>query len=478
MFIDRQAELAFLNRIQTRQRPGPAQLILLYGRRRVGKTRLLRHWAENSGLPYTYWAAEKEPAALQRRKLFAKVDERPIAQSPIFGTWQETWEAVAHKIGDSKHILIIDELPYAAESDPALLSSLQHAWDGLFQRSNLIIIVCGSQVRTMETLQNRQSPLFGRFTGQWHLQPMPFYTLSEFFPAWSAEERIALYGIVGGVPAYLEWLDPDLNLVENLKQVILDSGSMFLSEPTFLLYEEVREPQSYLALLKALGAGCHTPAEMSNHSLIGKSHLASYLARLQDLRFVERRLPATVPNAKRRTSRRSRYHLSDPYFRFYFRFMAPFHEELPFDSMPVLTKVRQELRAFIGQTTFEELARQWVQIQGKQGQLSFTPERIGSHWDKSVQVDVVAVNWHTHQILLGECKWGGQAVGKGVIDELVESKTPKVLKSLPNEGAGWQVEYAFFARVGFTAGAKAAGSAVGANLVHLNALDETLALPR
>ena len=134
MFIDRQAELAFLNRIQTRKRPGPAQLILLYGRRRVGKTRLLRHWAENNGLPYTYWAAEKEPAALQRRKLFAKVDDRPISQSPIFGTWQETWEAVAHNIGDMKHILIIDELPYAAESDPALLSSLQHAWDGAFQR--------------------------------------------------------------------------------------------------------------------------------------------------------------------------------------------------------------------------------------------------------------------------------------------------------------------------------------------------------
>ncbi len=168
------------------------------------------------------------------------------------------------------------------------------------------------------------------------------------------------------------------------------------------------------------------------------------------LLFVERHLPATVPSPKRRTSRRGRYHLSDPYFRFYFRFMAPFHEDLPFDSMPVLTKVRQELRAFIGQTTFEELARQWVQIQSKQGKLSFTPERIGSHWDKSVQVDVVAINWHTHQILLGECKWGRQAVGKGVIDELVESKTPKVLKSLPKNGAGWQVEYAFFARVGFT----------------------------
>lgn len=476
MFIDRQTELAFLNKIQTRKRPGPAQLILLYGRRRVGKTRLLRYWAENSSLPYTYWAAEKEPAALQRRKLFAKVDERPIAQSPIFGTWQETWEAVAHKIGDTKHILIIDELPYAAESDPALLSSLQHAWDGLFQHTNIIIVVCGSQVRTMETLQNRQSPLFGRFTGQWYLQPMPFHTLSEFFPNWSAEERVALYGIVGGIPAYLEWLDPDLNLVENLNQVILDSGSMFLSEPTFLLYEEVREPQSYLALLKALGSGCHTPAEISNHSLIGKSHLASYLSRLQDLKFVERRLPATVPSTKRRTSRRGRYHLSDPYFRFYFRFMAPFHEDLPFDSMPVLNKVRQELRAFIGQTTFEELARQWVQIRGRQGKLSFTPERIGSHWDKTVQVDVVAINWHDHKILLGECKWGERAVGKSVISELVESKTPKVLKSLPKDGEGWKVEYAFFARAGFTSSAEEAGRAVQAYLVDLEQLDAVLNL--
>ena len=110
MFIDRQTELAFLEKVQTRRRPGPAQLILIYGRRRVGKTRLLRYWAEQSGLPYTYWAAEKEPAALQRRKLFAKVDdERPIAQSPIFGTWQETWDAVARRVGQEKHILILKE---------------------------------------------------------------------------------------------------------------------------------------------------------------------------------------------------------------------------------------------------------------------------------------------------------------------------------------------------------------------------------
>ncbi|MEM7532436.1 MAG: ATP-binding protein, partial [Chloroflexota bacterium] len=414
------------------------------------------------------------PAALQRRKLFAKVDERPIAQSPIFGTWQETWEAVSRRIGQEKHILIIDELPYAAESDPAMLSSLQHAWDGLFQNSNTIIVVCGSQVRTMESLQKRQSPLFGRFTGQWHLQPLPFHTLIEFFPNWSIAERVALYGILGGIPAYLEWLDPDLNLVENLNQVILDSGSMFLSEPTLLLYEEVRDPQSYLAVLKAIGAGCHTPTDISNHSLIGKSHLASYLNRLRELRFVERRLPATIPTAKRRTSRRGRYHLQDPYFRFYFRFMAPFHEDLPFDSMPVLTKVRQELRAFIGQTTFEELSRHWVQIQARNGALPFVPERIGSHWDRGAQVDVVAINWHEHRILLGECKWGDKLVGKGVIDELILKKTPRVLKTLPNNGEGWQVEYAFFARVGFTVSAKTTAKDIGAYLVDLDALNRVM----
>jgi uncharacterized protein len=141
MFVDREQEFAFLNHLAARRRPGPAQLLLLYGRRRIGKTSLLLHWSQQSGLPTTYWTAEKEPAPLQRRKLFAALSAMPLQHTPIFGSWSELWDAAARTIGDQRRVLVLDELPYAIESDPAMLSALQHAWDRAFQHSHAILPV-------------------------------------------------------------------------------------------------------------------------------------------------------------------------------------------------------------------------------------------------------------------------------------------------------------------------------------------------
>jgi AAA+ ATPase superfamily predicted ATPase len=450
MFIDRQQEIEFLNSLLKRQHPGPAQMVLLYGRRRVGKTSLLRYWSAQSGLPAIYWSAEKEPAALQRRKLYAALLGMPVNRAPIFESWADVWDAAAEIIGGQKNILILDELPYAAEADPAMLSALQHAWDHHFKSSKLIVVLCGSQVHTMETLLSHQSPLFGRMTGQWHLQPLTFSSLREFLPDWSVEERVAAYAIVGGVPAYLEWLDPRRNLTRNIREVMLAPGSMFVAEPAFLLYDEVREPNIYLAVIKAIGQGAHTLNDISNASLIGKAHLSSYLMRLQELYLVERRLPATIPVSGLHKSRMGRYHLSDPYFRFYFRFLAPFHDTLTFDPDRILAQVKEGLRAFVGQTAFEEISRGWVVRQGKKGQLPFEPEAVGSHWSSSVQADVVAINWHERQILVGECKWGSERIDRQIVREMIEKKTPKVMQSLPDGGTGWRVHYVIFSRGGVT----------------------------
>ena len=474
MFVDRQQELAFLNNLLERQHPGPAQMVLLYGRRRVGKTSLLLHWSIQAGMPATYWSAEKEPAALQRRKLYAALLNMPVNRAPIFESWVDVWNAAAELIGEQKSILILDELPYAAEADPAMLSALQHAWDHHFKNSNLILVLCGSQVHTMETLLSHQSPLFGRMTGQWHLQPLTFSSLREFLPDWSVEERVAAYAMVGGIPAYLEWLDPKQNLTQNMREVMLSPGSMFVAEPTFLLYDEVREPNIYLAIIKAIGEGAHTLNDISNASLVGKAHLSSYLTRLQELYLVERRLPATVPIRGLRKSRMGRYHLSDPYFRFYFRFLAPFHDTLTFDPDRVLAQVKEGLRAFVGQTAFEQLSREWVIGQGKKGQLPFEPEVVGSHWSASVQVDVVAINWHEKQILLGECKWGLDGIDRQIVRELIEQKMPKVMAGLPDSGADWRVHYAVFSRGGLTQAAFAELRKYGGISVDVERLDKDL----
>lgn len=475
MFVDRTRELAFLDSLLQRTQPAAAQMVLLYGRRRVGKTVLARHWAESTDLPTIYWAAEREPANLQRRKLFAKMIGMALAQTPVFEAWADLWEAFANLIGDQRRILVIDEVTYAAESDEAFLSALQHAWDQRLKQSKLILILSGSHVHTMETLLASGSPLFGRFTGQWHLEPLPFGSVHEFVPKWSVDERIAAYAMMGGVPAYLERLIPERSLVDNIREVILDPGGMFVTEPELLLYDEVRDPRVYQAILQAIGAGAHTLDHIANATLISKTHLSSYLARLQEIRFVERRLPATIPPQKIRLSRMGRYHLTDPFLRFYFRFVAPQRSEVGYQQASILSLIKEQLRAFVGGTAYEELCRTWVATASRVGQLPFEIQQVGSHWSRDVQVDVVGVNWHTKTILLGECKWGTDRVARDVVTDLIETKAPKVLALLPAEGQAWTVHYALFSRAGFTPAAQTLAEEHAAMLVDLGRLERDLA---
>jgi uncharacterized protein len=357
-----------------------------------------------------------------------------------------------------------------------MLSALQYAWDVHFQDSQVVLALCGSHVRAMEALLSRQSPLFGRMTGQWHLQPLPFGCLRSFFPSWSAEEQVAVYAMVGGVPAYLSWLDSDRSLVENIRRNMLSPGSLALAEVEFLLYDEVREPRTYLNILQALGNGAHSLSEISHASMIASTNLTTYLAQLQELRLVERRIPATVPPAKRRQSKQGRYHLSDPFHRFYFRFLEPNQAELSYQPDRVLPLVQEGLRAFVGLTAWEELARQWVAQMGWRGILPFVPDVIGSHWSRTVQADVVAINWKTRDILLGECKWETDAVSRQIVRELIEQKKPSALADLPDRGEGWTVHPVIFARAGATTAARAELSAQRGLLIDLRRLYNDLAV--
>jgi uncharacterized protein len=474
MFVDRRQEITFLNNLLIRKHPGPAQLILMFGRRRVGKSELLLQWAAQSAMPYIYWEAVKETATQQRTRLFGKLLNIPAASAPVYRSWPELWDAAAPLLLGKRSILILDEVPYASQADPAMLSALQYAWDQHFQKSEIAMVLCGSHVRVMETLLSGQSPLFGRMTAQWHLEPLPFSALTEFFPKWDADARVAAYAIVGGIPAYLNWFDPDLDLVGNVRQTILNPGSMFLAEPAFLLYDEVREPNSYLAILKAIGSGAHTLTDIAQRAFIPSTSVAFYLNTLQELRIVERRLPVTQARAERARSRSGRYHFSDPYFRFYFQFLEPFLSTSPLNPDQVVESFRRNLRAFVGVSAFEELARQWVNVQAKAGKLPFVPDAIGSHWSSRVQVDVAAINWMTHEILLGECKWGAEKVDRQVVRDLIETKTPQVLKDLSSESTEWQVHYVCFARNGFTPAALDQLVKVGGLAVSLNDLDSVL----
>lgn len=470
-FIDRQQELHELNQLLVNRR---SEFAVIYGRRRVGKTTLLLHWAQQSKQPTIYWMARREPAAALRQSLARAIwhwayPEETAPEPPSFASWEQLFAHLGRMIADEQVILIFDEFSYAVESDPSLPSHVQAAWDHIFKAKRAALMLAGSHIGMMVDLLTYEAPLYGRTTAQLLVEPLPFAVLSEFFPTYSAAERVATYAVVGGVPAYLERFDGKQSLSANIRQHLFQRTGMFRSEPAIMVSDLVRETGTYETILRAIATGAHTPAEMATASAIAAQNLSPYLRRLRELGLIERRIPATIPPAERRSTTRSRYHLRDPYLRFYFRFIEPNLEMIELGLADLLwERIGEQFRAFIGGTVFEELCREWVLVQAKQRRLPFTPEVVGSHWATDAQVDVVAINWRDKQILLGECKWGANRVGREVIQGLLD-KAPKVVP-----GADWQVHYVFFARAGFTEAAQQVANMANARLIDLPQLDSDL----
>jgi len=473
-FVDRQEELGELNALLASVARGKSEFVIVYGRRRIGKTTLILHWAEQSGRPTLYWVARRETPEATRHSLaralwrWAYPDE-PDPQPPRFDSWEPLLEQLARMIGDQPVIVIFDEFSYAAESDPSLPSHLQAAWDHLLKEKPVVLALAGSHIGMMVDMLGYHAPLYGRFTGQLALTSLPFAAVADFFPAYSAEERVATYAVLGGVAGYWERFDASQSLVDNIRHHLFRRMGFFRSEPMVLISDLVRETRNYEAVLRAIATGDHTPVEMARTTGISSPNLGPYLKRLVELGFVERRVPATIPPSQRHTTTRSRYHLNDAYLRFYFRFMDPHLDLIEQKQTNLLwERIKEQFRAFIGQTTWEELCREWVLLQASQGKLPFAVELVGSHWSADAQIDVVAINWRDKAILLGECKWGLSAVSRKTIRELVD-KTSKVVP-----GDEWRVHYAYFARTGFTDAARAEAQQVGAILVDLTRLDNDL----
>lgn len=473
-FIDRESELQELNRLLDTTAQGKSEFVIIYGRRRVGKTTLLLHWAEQSTRSYLYWVARRDTAAATRHSLARAIwrwvyPEADALEPPRFDSWEALFEQLGRFIPDSPVTIIFDEFSYAAESDKSLPSHLQASWDHFLKAKPLTLILAGSHIGMMVDMLGYHAPLYGRFSGQLPIGPLPYAALTEFFPHYPADERVATYAILGGVAGYWERFNPNESLVQNIRQHLFRAMGMFRSEPLVLIGDLVRETRNYEAILRAIATGNRTPSEIAKTTEISGPNLSPYLKRLIELGFVERRLPVTIPIPQRRKTTRSRYHLRDPYLRFYFRFMEPNLELIEQGRTELLwQRIQEQLRAFIGVTTWEELSREWVLRQADLGRLPFAVELVGSHWSPEVQIDVVAINWRDKAILLGECKWGLQPIDSKVIRDLV-AKTDHAVP-----GQGWQVSYAYFARAGFTQDARAEAQSVNALLIDLNQLDSDL----
>ena len=459
-FVNRERELLSLAEVW--DWPG-AQFLVLYGRRRTGKTALLLRFAQDK--PCVYWMASQSSAAALLRGFsqalwrYANPDTL-VEEEFSFPSWKAAFIYAAGLARDSRLMLIVDEFPYAVDADPSLPSLLQGVWDHHLKETQVFLALAGSHVGMMERyVMAYRAPLYGRATAQLHLRPMDFSSARQFVPRYSTPAALTTYAIVGGIPAYLERFDDGRSVEANVRARVLAPTSMFQIDPLYLLNEALREPRHYFAVLEAIGVGHRTLTEIARAAGLERTHVPKYLSTLGALGIVERRVP--VKPGSRSRQQRGIYFISDHYLRFYFRFIVPHQSELQRGKVDrVWETIERQLPAFIGSTLFEELCRDWVQSQGAQGQLPFRPTDVGSYWDRHIQIDVAAVSDSEQALLLGEARYTSRPVGSSVLAELGD----KAAQLTP---PGWKTHLALFSRSGFTADLRERADREGVFLVEL-----------
>jgi uncharacterized protein len=426
-----------------------AALLILYGRRRVGKTRLITQWVQQRQQRALYWVAEPSSNLDQLRSFSQAVYNFANPQAPAppdftYTTWQQAWQQVANLAQTERLALFIDEFTYVLEIDPAAAGVLQNMWDHVLKQSNLFLTLCGSHLSMMQRhMLSYQAPLYGRATRQLHLQPIPFGYTQDFFPTYQADERVAIYAMFGGIPAYWERINPEQSISQNIRQQLLTPDNLMQAEPRLLLQDFIQEPHNYLSILRAIARGDRTQKEIGTRTGLAQGHVSKYLSVLRDAGFIERRVPVTAAES----SRLGRYHIIDPYLRFYYRFLATRQAQLALGEADMaLAEIKRHLLDFIATHTWEELCREWTLRAGARGFLGEAlVDQVGSAWTRQTQVDVVGVNTMEKILVLGECKWQSKAAGREALTNLVD----KTAQFVPSTGQ-WRVFYLGFSRMGWS----------------------------
>ncbi len=449
-FVDREAELALL---EEQYRAPDASLFILYGRRRVGKTELLRHFAASRR--HVFFVADQAPAAAQiaelSRRLWALVHGEP-PDAFTFPSWDALLRFMGQAAMSEPLLVVLDEVPYLVESERSMPSVLQRVWDASLRHTRLKLILCGSLISFMEReLLGHKSPLFGRRTGQYQLEPMTFRQAAGFFPERSPAWRVVAYAAFGGMPAYLTLLSGEEDLDAALVRHVLRKQGVLFEEPRFLLSQELHQPTYYFSLLAAIAGGKTRLNEIVRGAHLPDRAAASrYLDILQTMGLVQREVPVTEPAPQR--SRRGIYRIKDPFLRFWFRFVYPYRTELETVGPELVLErfIRPRLHEFVG-ATFEEIARQHVLELARRGELPFAPSRVGRWWNRNTEIDVVALGVEEGQLLLGEAKWWTSPVGLNVLEDLQR----KAQQMVAHSAAIWKrpptLHYALFSRSGFAA---------------------------
>lgn len=425
MFIGREAELRFL---EDKYQEDRGQLIVLYGRRRVGKTETLREFCKDK--PHVFYSCTQSTDKVQLVKFSQLMLKENIpARNYIteFADWEQAFHAILDlPYGDRKKLIVIDEFPYMCKGNDSIPSILQNLWDSELKDANVMVILCGSAMSFIEKeLLAEKNPLYGRATGIYKMQAMGFYDAARFFPDYSPRDKVLTYAVLGGIPHYLNQFDPKKSLGENIKRNILTKGSVLYSEVDFLLHQELRETPIYNSIIEAVALGNTKLSDISQKAMMDSTSKTSvYLRNLIELGIVEREFSVDVKLKEKANASRGAYCLTDNFFRFWYTFGFANFSQLEDGDVDgvyeyVVEPALHEFASFI----FEDVCKEFVKEQQKRNALPFRYSKMGrwfgrttvrdEHTDSGLrtaetEIDLLAIDREEKNYLVGECKFKKQ----------------------------------------------------------------------
>lgn len=428
-FIGREKELGLLKKENKRR----SSFILLTGRRRIGKTRLIKEFFEDKDSLYFLATSQNKNQLLDD---FSNSVSQYTGLTASFKTWTEAFKFIT-SIKKERKYLAIDEFQYLLTVDPGAKKEFQYIWDEILSESEVCLIVCGSHISVLKNLaEDESSPLYGRFTRHITLKQLPFSEIVGDDYRGSLEK----YAVLGGVPRYME-LFGNHSLIEGLEECVYDPTSMMFDDPYILLQGEVQNTVTYMSVMKAIAAGNRKLSGIAGAIETSATTLPPYLKKLTDIGMVYRDVPVTEKYPDK--SKTALYNIADNYTAFWFRFVYPFSSQLTMGKTGSARKMLKD--QFIDNHAsfiFEDVCREltWDLTDS----LGFIPEKIGRWWNKTTEIDLVAINDTEKKIFIAECKyWSEKPVSHKVLSDLIV-KTQKI------EGISeYTVKYGLFSVTGF-----------------------------
>ena len=473
MFIGREAELKKLNQRYSRK---GLEFAVIYGRRRVGKTSLINEFVKDKK---TIFFPALRAGAKENLESLSKVihlfDHPDAVEAPAFSSFDAALAEITRIAEKQRVIFVIDEFPYLAEAVPSIPSRLQHLLDHEWKQSGMFLILCGSSMSFMEKeVLSRNSPLFGRRTVQFKLQPMTYLTAAGLLPEASPEENAVIFGITGGIAHYVNKLEYEGSIRESLIDHFFDSSAYLFEEPENLLKQELREPAVYNSIISVVAAGNTKLSDIASKAGMEQAACLKYMRVLLELGIVQKTEPVIDKSA-----RKKEYRICDLFFRFWYRFV-------PRNMMAITTgTIDRQYDAAVGSylseymgLTFEIICRQYLMYYAQN--LPFVINEIGEWWGshpelkKEIQVDIVAVGAQENNVqggrklLLGSCKYKNEKTDIQEL-ELLREYASVFTKSED------QCFYWLFSKSGFTDGLLELQKQGEVTLISLNQIYQSYA---